>query len=175
MSIGKVGSIRISDDIEIAVELDTSRQFVADVDGVEVRAASFEELEKQVRHQVKRQKVEHQIRLVIELKDVDVDDPKHATVRYVRAVLRGRNARTLKYLLTIDDKKTALQHLAVVAMSDDVTEEQLVGLNVLQQAADRAAGHVTAARREYARGKDLTPWELLQAASARIEGSAAAS
>ncbi len=154
MIVNRVGVIQVSRDLEIVVNLDAARCFVADVGGVEVRAGSFDELEKKVRAAVSRQKVQHQIRIVIEVKS--------DTTHYTRAVLRGRNERTREYLVTVDGVKQAIEYLTVVALSDEVSDTQLAGLNDLQHEADEAAARVREARRALAAGKDLTPWKLLE-------------
>ncbi len=158
MIVNRVGVIQVSRDLEIVVNLDEARCFVADVGGVEVRAGSFDELEKKVRAAVSRQKVQHQIRVVIEVKS-------DTTTSYIRAVLRGRNERTREYLVTVDGVKKAIEYLTVVALSDEVSDTQLAVLNDLQHEADEATARVREARRALAAGKDLTPWKLLEAST----------
>lgn len=159
MQIHRIGVVQLSRDDEIPVHLDENRHFVAEVGGVEVRAESFEELEKKARAQASRQKVQHQIRVVLA---VPSDSAARNTL-YVRAILRGRNDRTRAYLFTIDGKKEALEHPKIVALGDDVADEQLAGLNQLQCSADDATAAVVAACRPFAAGKDLTAWKLLEA------------
>lgn len=161
MQIQRIGVVQLSRDEEIPVHLDDNRHFVAEVGGVEVRAESFEELEKKARAQASRQKVQHQIRVVLAVRS----GPGQRTV-YVRAILRGKNDRTRAYLFTIDGKKEALEHPKIVALGDDVADEQLAGLNQLQRSADDATAAVVAACRLFAAGKDqndLTAWKLLEA------------
>lgn len=158
MQIQRIGVVQLSRDEEIPVHLDENRHFVAEVGGVAVRAESFEELEKKARAQASRQKVQHQIHVVLAVRS----EPGQRTV-YVRAILRGKNDRTRAYLFTIDGKKEALEYPKIVALGDDVADEQLDGLNQLQRAADDATAAVVATCQAFAAGKDLAAFKLLDA------------
>ena len=151
----KVGSVTIQGkDYEVRVT--EHLRFLADVGEVKVYASDAQKLQEQIATELRKQRIEHAIGVVLDYKGAAV-----------RAVLRGQNVRTRAFLLTLaDGTKIAEDHPVILALDKDVTDEQIAALNRLAEATATAASRATAYRRSLrnARGEHLVAWALIQQA-----------
>ena len=95
---------------------------------------SWEDLEQRIKQQMKINKIEHAIEVVISEER-----------KYIRATLRGLH-QTKGVLFTINGKKETIQHPTIVAMGNAVSDLQLIQLNALRTASHEASAAESAFR-----------------------------
>jgi hypothetical protein len=109
----------------IEVFLTPHLSFVAIVNGDEIFAPTWNELEPKVKRALAVSRVEHAIPVVLEGR------------QYQRAILRGRHqGKRSTYLFLLDGAKTSIEYPKILALDADVSDSELAALN---QAAENVA------------------------------------
>lgn len=164
----RVGEVKAGERV-IGVHMQGIR-FHADVDGSELHAPSFEEIEKKIRAEVSRTRVQLSIPVILRAdRHMGRNFPGHHY--YVRATLRGKNARTSQYLFTIEKtgEKVSMEHPTIVALGGQLTDEQLLGLNKLEIASQIARQAVSDFLFDRVKeNAGFSAWKLIEAEEKKV-------
>ena len=153
-----VGSIEVQGKI-FDVRCTDIFRFTATVGKVVVWGDNADQLKMRLSIEVARQRIEHEIPVVLMRHDA-------GSTGYVRAVLRGTNSRTGAYLFTLESgQKISEAHPQIVART--MPNEGLAEANRLVEARDAARATLTEFLRvhcESSARENLAAWALLKAA-----------
>lgn len=126
---------------KITVTVNRAGTFMADIGGETVMESTLSAVEEKAKRLTRAQKIEHAIPVVLKGKTADdfglrLNKDEALERKYVRAILRGKNARTSQYLFTLvpDGKKIALEYPDIILLEGDITDEQLAEANRLAAA-----------------------------------------
>lgn len=131
---------------DFTVELDSHFRLSTTVKGDTVTARDVEELKVAISRRLRSQNQERNIAIVI-LDDFETLYGELAT-RYVRAVLRGKDQRNRRALLTINGKKVSSDYPTIVARGERVSDDDLKDLNERRANLVAAQKHLDAKLRQ---------------------------
>lgn len=113
---------------EVAVEVTTDLSFRCTVGGETLYATDWKSLEGKIQRVLRTQKIEHKIQVVLQSGGAFFGSViEKAKTKYIRATLRGKNARTGEYLFTLDGgAKVAIDSPTLVCLGNEITDDELL-------------------------------------------------